>query len=217
MRDKAPLVARKLAHWHKVHLPGKCESLLFPTLWKWLNGIPSPYSVPDIQHRFARSIDVAYVREQLVRLEKRIEALNCPVVFCHNDLLSANIIYQNKKDDVAFIDFEYGGYNHRSFDIANHFCEWAGFECDYSLYPNEEEQRAWLAEYIKSHHCGSDPCSCSVDKLLKEVSVFALCSHLYWGLWGLVQASFSDIPFDYMGYAIKRLSRFRETQHHNTT
>jgi thiamine kinase-like enzyme len=27
---------------------------------------------------------------------------------------------------VQFIDFEYGGYNHRGFDIGNHFCEYAG-------------------------------------------------------------------------------------------
>ena len=30
------------------------------------------------------------------------------------------------------IDFEYAFYNYRAFDIANHFCEYAGFECDYS-------------------------------------------------------------------------------------
>lgn len=33
-----------------------------------------------------------------------------------------------------FIDFEYGSYNYRGFDIGNHFNEYAGYECDYSLY-----------------------------------------------------------------------------------
>lgn len=41
-------------------------------------------------------------------------------------------------DDYAeklyFIDFEYGSYNYRGFDIGNHFNEYAGYECDYSLY-----------------------------------------------------------------------------------
>ena len=33
-----------------------------------------------------------------------------------------------------FIDFEYGSYSYRGYDIANHFNEYAGFDCDYSLY-----------------------------------------------------------------------------------
>ena len=32
------------------------------------------------------------------------------------------------------IDFEYGSYNYRGFDIGNHFNEYAGYDCDYSLY-----------------------------------------------------------------------------------
>jgi hypothetical protein len=32
------------------------------------------------------------------------------------------------------IDYEYGSYSYRGYDIANHFNEYAGFECDYSLY-----------------------------------------------------------------------------------
>lgn len=33
-----------------------------------------------------------------------------------------------------FIDFEYGSYNYRGFDIGNHFNEYAGYDCDYNLY-----------------------------------------------------------------------------------
>jgi len=34
-------------------------------------------------------------------------------------------------EKVSFIDFEYVGYNYQAFDIANHFCEYAGehFTC----------------------------------------------------------------------------------------
>ena len=31
------------------------------------------------------------------------------------------------------IDFEYGAYGYRGYDLGNHFNEYAGFECDYSL------------------------------------------------------------------------------------
>ena len=29
-------------------------------------------------------------------------------------------------EKISFIDFEYVGYNYLAFDIANHFCEYAG-------------------------------------------------------------------------------------------
>lgn len=37
-------------------------------------------------------------------------------------------------DKLYFIDFEYGSYSYRGYDIANHFNEYAGFDCDYNLY-----------------------------------------------------------------------------------
>lgn len=39
-----------------------------------------------------------------------------------------------------------------------------------------------------------------LEKLCAEADVFALASHLYWGIWAVVQARYSPIDFDYMGY-----------------
>lgn len=36
------------------------------------------------------------------------------------------------------------------------------------------------------------------DKLLQEVRIFTLASHLFWGLWSIVQAHVSKIPFGYL-------------------
>jgi hypothetical protein len=36
-------------------------------------------------------------------------------------------------DKLYFIDFEYGSYSYRGYDIANHFNEYAGFDCEYDL------------------------------------------------------------------------------------
>jgi ethanolamine kinase len=49
------------------------------------------------------------------------------------DLLSANVIRTNVVDgqqNVAFIDYEYAVTCPAAFDIANHFAEWGGYECD---------------------------------------------------------------------------------------
>ncbi|MCH86190.1 kinase superfamily protein, partial [Trifolium medium] len=47
------------------------------------------------------------------------------------------------------IDYEYASYNYRGFDIGNHFAEYAGFECDYSLYPNMNEQYHFFRHYLQ--------------------------------------------------------------------
>ncbi|KAG0220370.1 hypothetical protein BGX33_000045 [Mortierella sp. NVP41] len=48
-----------------------------------------------------------------------------------------------------------------------------------------------------------------LDSMYKEVNKFALTSHIMWGLWGLIQASQSEIEFDYFEYALQRLCEFR--------
>jgi ethanolamine kinase len=40
------------------------------------------------------------------------------------------------------------------------------------------------------------------------VSKFSLCSHLLWGIWALVQARFSDIDFDYLGFHQQRMNAY---------
>jgi ethanolamine kinase len=63
------------------------------------------------------------------------------VVFCHNDLLSGNILDVEEEKRTQIIDFEYGGYNYAGFDFANHFCEHAGFDFDLDRwYPDRSAQ-----------------------------------------------------------------------------
>jgi ethanolamine kinase len=225
------LIAETMARWHEIRRPGlsritrsaaisnRKNDTLFSTLRKWLAGVPPSYAVEETQRKFAAHINVPSISNWIDQLEDIINDRygDTPVVFCHNDLLHANIIYSkdgefgDAKECVTFIDFEYAGYNYRGFDIANHFCEWAGFDCNYDLLISARvAQENWLRAYYEAYY--SKQCSrAALDEMLEEVEYFALASHLYWGLWGLVQASFSDIPFDYMTYAVKRIQRFEVT------
>ncbi|KAL8222307.1 UNVERIFIED_CONTAM: Ethanolamine kinase 1 [Gekko kuhli] len=36
----------------------------------------------------------------------------------------------------------------------------------------------------------------------------ALASHFFWGLWALIQAKYSTIEFDFLGYAIVRFNQY---------
>ncbi|KAI1317593.1 Ethanolamine kinase 1 [Mortierella claussenii] len=217
MRDshKMELVARKLAIWHgSVKIPGERNSKLFKTIHKWIKEVPESYSKPAVQEIFARNFDMKQLHRELTMLEDHLVKINSLVVFCHNDLLYGNLIYNEAKDDAFFIDYEYGSYSYRAFDIANHFNEWAGFECEYEHYPNKETQFKWLRSYLEAGRSensegeGDVVSDEEVEQLYREVNKFALASHFYWGVWALVQAQLSDIDFDYMPYAVLRFNEY---------
>ena len=50
--------------------------------------------------------------------------------------------------DMTLIDFEYADWAPRGFDWGNHFCEYAGFECDYSRYPAAPAAAAFIRHYL---------------------------------------------------------------------
>jgi len=129
--------------------------------------------------------------------------------FCHNDLLGPNIIC-NKQTEIQFIDYEYANYNYRAFDIANHFNEWAGYELDYSHYPNKEEQYQFFKCYLKAYKI--EATEQDLRQLYVEVNNFALASHFFWAIWALVQAKISDIEFDFLQYGIDRLKEYFRTK-----
>lgn len=49
-----------------------------------------------------------------------------------------------------------------------------------------------------------------VDKAIVEANLFALASHQYWGTWSLMQAKWSSIEFDYVGYAALRWKEYEK-------
>lgn len=84
-----------------------------------------------------------------------------------------------------FIDYEYATPSPAAFDIANHFAEWGGFDCDYNMMPTRAVRRDFLAEYVKSYnqHRGilDSPFSQNtVDKLFEDVDRFRGIPGFYW-------------------------------------
>jgi ethanolamine kinase len=49
----------------------------------------------------------------------------------------------------------------------------------------------------------------TLARLSAEANVYALASHIYWGVWSLVQARYSPIDFDYIGYSGLRWAEYR--------
>lgn len=116
---------------------------------------------------------------------------------------------------VSFIDYEYATPAPASFDIANHFAEWGGFDCDFSVLPTRSVRRAFLREYLASfnrHHAQTQPSpkekEKQLDELFEQVDLFRGVPGLYWGIWALIQAQISLIEFDYANYAEVRLGEY---------
>ncbi|KAI9486588.1 MAG: kinase-like domain-containing protein [Benjaminiella poitrasii] len=215
---KASWIAKKLAKWHQVKLPFEEDNIMFhntkrqqklwSTMYNWLEKVPERYENPAIQSMFEKRFDMQKIRLELDYLIKELEKIQSPIVFSHNDLLYGNIIFDEEKEEASFIDYEYGCYAFRGFDIGNHFNEFAGFECEYWRYPTKEFQLKWYEWYLTEFNCGVKPSEEDKEQLYKEVNGFSLASHFYWGLWAMIQAMVSDINFNYMEYAVLRFNEY---------
>ena len=190
-----------------------------PNIWsviqKWV--IALPCETPKQEAR--RDL----LQKELDRSFKELDNERGPgssgFVFGHCDLLSANVIMlpnecvSSKATDsagVSFIDYEYATPCAAAFDIANHFAEWGGYDCDYNMLPTKSVRRQFLKDYLMSYKAHSDEPvpDDMLDILYKEVDRYRGMPGFYWGVWALIQATISEIDFDYASYAEVRLGEY---------
>lgn len=211
------LIAKEMVRMHSIHPDSQVPVAgLWKKLSQFLELSPSGFpDNPDKHKQYESTICPKHVLEQeLCKLRDHLEALNSPVVFCHNDLLLKNIIYNEGKGSVHFIDHEYAMYNYEHFEIGNHFCEYAGVDdVDFSRYPDKTYQLDWIRYYLEcqaEHNGGavSDITDRDVEDCYVKANKFALAAHFFWGLWGLVQARFSKLDFDFLDYASLKLGEY---------
>ncbi|OJI97385.1 hypothetical protein ASPVEDRAFT_79108 [Aspergillus versicolor CBS 583.65] len=190
-----------------------------PNLWtvlqRWILALPA-----STEAQCERRRDLQTELERVVREFDTGNGLGEDgLVFAHCDLLSGNVIIlpsEGSSNDgvetVNFIDYEYATPSPAAFDIANHFAEWGGFNCDYGMMPTRSVRRQFLTEYVRSYaqHQGIPESSQQeiVDQLCEEVDRFRGLPGLYWGIWALIQAQISQIDFDYASYAETRLGEY---------
>lgn len=129
-------------------------------------------------------------------------------MFSHCDLLSANVIIEprgaptgladsdpdgddtdgEESDvDVHFIDYEYAAPAPAAFDIANHFAEWGGYNCDYNMLPTRAVRRDFIQKYVTSYErYAKDQVEANggrdavVEKLFHDVDRYRGIPGFYW-------------------------------------
>jgi ethanolamine kinase len=238
--DFSEKIAATLFKFHAVDAENRPATAVTPftRIYEWLD-IAQKLDFSDDPNKLA-----AFDKFNFTELKREVETvdaaalpLHSPIVFAHNDLLSGNIMIpidttstntnnSDKSNDqmnntsMTFIDFEYSGWAPRGFDLGNHFCEYAGFECDYTKYPDRHIAGTFLKAYLSAATAveGDGGSSGNENRVVDEkkvgvavaeANVYSLAAHQYWGTWALMQARWSKIEFDYMGYAALRWGEYR--------
>lgn len=155
--DVMEMVTKAMARLHAIQLPVGYSGRR-PALWNnldsWMDRLElcPPHSGFYHSPYFTQIGSLAALRSEVELLRTKLSNTCSPVVLCHNDLSSLNVIYDdtNGSQRVAFIDMEYASPNYQAFDIANHFCEFGGVHnLDYSRYPSEAAQKCWIRLYLE--------------------------------------------------------------------
>ena len=107
---------------------------------------------------------------------------------CHNDLLTANFLDDGER--LRILDWEYAGMGDRYFDLAN-------FSNHHDL--SVPEMESLIAAYFGE----STPAHLARVQLMRPMAAF------WEGMWGLVQATCSELDFDFMAYAEEHLGKVR--------
>jgi thiamine kinase-like enzyme len=124
---------------------------------------------------------------EMENIEKATAADPPADVACHNDLLSENFIV-DADGKMWIIDWEYGGMTDPFFDLGDFVME----------HPfSREEERLVIATY-----CGEMD-----EGRFGRMMLYKSVSGVWWGVWAMIQHTFSKIEFDYMEWGLERMAR----------
>uniref|UniRef100_A0A0E0IKA2 ethanolamine kinase n=1 Tax=Oryza nivara TaxID=4536 RepID=A0A0E0IKA2_ORYNI len=181
-------IAKEIRRFHQVDIPGSKEPQLWDDIFKFMKKASIlEFEDKEKQKRY-ETISFRKIQDEVKELKDLSDLLHAPLYF---------------------IDFEYGSYSYRGYDIANHFNEYAGYDCDYSLYPDKNSQYHFFRNYLQPDR-PSEVQLQDLDALYVETNTYRLASHIYWALWALIQAKVSPIDFDYLGYFFLRYDEYKK-------
>ena len=162
------------------------ESLIF-----WVFHVINNYSkfLEDNNSSYIKILDTFKKDSQI------IEKIAGPyeIVFCHNDLLPANFLYDNSR--IWIIDWEYAGYNSPLFDLG-------GLSSNNNFdYKNEI---VLLENYFDKK---------IDDKILLQYNSMKCASLLRETMWSMVSEISSKIEFNYSQYTNECLDKYNKAFH----
>ena len=128
-----------------------------------------------------------------------------PIVFSHMDTSYLNFLYNDEKEEVYLLDFDYSGYSYRGFDLAMLLTD---LNYDYS-HPNPPYFRflnsngpgdELLSECVKSY--GGDL------QMVEECKQCMIACHYIWAMWAFSMLGSNSGAMDMASYGLLRFSEF---------
>lgn len=194
----------------------------------WIEIVPiNPELIASFQQHLNEDVNEGNLKEVVKKefcwLKSVLEEVNSPIVSCHCDLLSGNVIVPDDIDSkihpgqllpsveqnpIQFIDYEYMLPAPRAFDIANHLAEWQGFNCNRNAIPEPTIVNPVIVKWCESYLDTSQSSPTEIETLINEVSMFYGLPGFYWGIWAMIQSELSNIEFDYAKYGKLRLEEY---------
>ena len=121
-----------------------------------------------------------------LRIEAAFATAPQPPVPCHNDLLPANVLFDDRDGRAWLLDYEYAGMNDRCFDLGN-----LSVNCGFDVAADEDLLRRYFGEVTAARWARL--------QLMKVMSEFRE------GMWAVVQQAISTLDTDFVSYAAERL------------
>jgi len=128
---------------------------------------------------------------QVDRIRDALAVLAEDPVPCNNDLLAGNFIDPGSVEtggDLRLIDYEYSGNNDACFELGN-------------IWSEANLPLADLTTLVESYYGRVAPEKVARARLLGLMSKYG------WTLWASIQASVSDIEFDFWGWGMEKYER----------
>jgi ethanolamine kinase len=200
---KAEQNAKLMAKMHKATLRlwsqgEKRSNRIWDRMEVWLDGID--YSDP------ARGISREWLEEKVRNMRRHLdmEMEEEPIVLCHGDWASTNLLWDERAKVIRVLDYEYCVWTWPHFDVGNHFFEWGGWVMNASNFPSYEEQMRFIRIYLEELY-GEVPEEELVLKWQRKCEKLVKLSNLFWAMWALYAEKESDVEWPYNIYWHMRL------------
>ncbi|KJH49864.1 Choline/ethanolamine kinase [Dictyocaulus viviparus] len=244
------LLARVLPRFHASVVPISKRPNLLSLMREWLalyeeqgNSHVQMHSTSFRLHPipFPPIVSVNDLVREIDIIEKFLDRASSPVVFCHNDLTSGNLLISltskstspsctseeislnggNKQSlSLNLVDFEFSAYNYRGFDLANYFCaaaiehnvnEFPHYKIDMNKLQNRQIKIDFCKEYVREAQKLNIHIK-SEFSLLREINEFTPIVHLFWAIFNLYCEKDTLAVMDCGAYARDRLALYYLTR-----
>jgi choline/ethanolamine kinase len=174
---------------------------------KWRKFAQSVFHEPS---RFSRNeaLQVSEcLSERYLMMFNDVLPKESPIVLAHMDTSFLNILYQEVKDEVYILDFDYTGYCYRGFDIAMLLTD-VKYDYNHPVYP--------FYQYQQEAYPGDQILASCVQAYGEGVEMFVECkrcmiaSNYLWAMWAFSLYSEDSDGIDMLSYGLLRFSEFIE-------